>query len=243
MKNLKIYSALFVVQLFCISAFAQNWWGKGAIKGEGPIIEKTLDVSDFTGVSLGISGNVILKQGNQTSVVVEGQQNIIDNIQTDVYGDVWRIRYDKNVRNHKRVTIYITMPTLTEAYVSGSGGMKSKGAFSNLGDLELAVSGSGKLSLDVDAKTIESAISGSGDIHLAGNSHEMEVQISGSGELEGFNMQTKDCNIRISGSGECEISVAENLEVKVSGSGDVFYKGNPRVRSKISGSGDVVSRN
>ncbi len=242
MKNLRIYSTLFILQLFCISAFAQSWWGNG-IKGEGPIVEQTLDVSDFTGVSLAISGEVILKQGNQTSVVVKGQQNIIDNIETDVFGQTWKIRFDKNVRNHKNVVIYITMPTLTEAYVSGSGKMESKGAFSNLKDLDIAVSGSGKLSLDVDANAIESAISGSGDIHLAGNSHEMEVQISGSGELEGFNMNTKNCDIRISGSGECEVSVSDNLEVRVSGSGDVFYKGDPRVRSKISGSGDVVSRN
>lgn len=242
MKNLRIYSALFVIQLFCISAFAQNWWGNG-IKGEGPIVEQQLDISDFTGVALGISGNVVLQQGDRTSVMIKGQQNIIDNIKTEVRGDTWNIRFDKNVKDHKKVVIYITMPTLTEAYVSGSGKMESKGAFSNLKDLDLAVSGSGNLTLEVDAEKIETAISGSGDVNLAGNSHEMDVQISGSGELEGFDMSTKDCDIRISGSGECEISVSENLEVKVSGSGDVYYKGNPRVRSKISGSGDVVSRN
>ena len=242
MKNLKVYSVLFVVQLFCVSAFAQSWWGKG-IKGEGPIVEQQLDVSDFTGVSLGISGNVVLTQGNRFSVMAKGQQNIIDNIKTGVHGNTWNIRYDENVSNHKKVTIYITMPTLTQAYVSGSGRMESKGAFSNCQDLEIGVSGSGNLSLDVDAKKIETTISGSGDVNLAGNSHEMDVRISGSGELAGFKMSTKDCNVKINGSGECEISVAENLEVKVSGSGDVFYKGDPRVRSKISGSGDVVSRN
>ena len=242
MKNLRIFAILFLVELMCLPTTAQNWWGSG-MKGEGPIVERELDIDAFTGVRLSISGDVILTQGDRQSVVVKGQQNIIDNIKTGVWNDVWKIHYDKNVSNHKKVVIYITIPTLTEASVSGSGSMESKGNFTNLGNLELAVSGSGDLSLDVQAADIESTVSGSGGIRLAGNSRSLDIQISGSGEVQGFRMNTKDCDVAISGSGECEISVEDNLKVRVSGSGDVYYKGNPKVRSKISGSGDVVSRN
>lgn len=241
MKKLTFPLFLFVLFLSSQSISAQDWWGN-SIKGEGPIVTKNLDLSDFSGISLGIAADVYLTYGNTQSVKVEGQANIIENLKNRVSGDDWHISYKQNVRNAKNVTIHITIPHLTAVKVSGSGSLEATNHFPNLDELDIKVSGSGKIKLDVGAKYIDTAVSGSGSIKLAGSTNKHRITVSGSGNVSSYDMETNNSRVTISGSGECKINVREELKATVSGSGDVYYKGNPSVQSKISGSGDVTSR-
>ncbi len=226
--------------LFTITSLQAQRWGSG-IKGEGPIVKKTLNLSDFTGFSLQTSGNVILQRGPQ-SVVVESHQNIIDNIETEVDDKVWKIKFDRNVRGYKELNIYITIPELTRAYISGSGDIVSQDKFNTNGEVQVGISGSGDIKLDIDADKIFSKISGSGDIALRGKANSMEVKISGSGDIKAYDLEVENCNVSISGSGDVEVHANEELMVRTSGSGDVFYTGRPRVNSRTSGSGNVMSK-
>ena len=102
---------------------SQNY-GSG-VKGNGEVVSKDLKLDKFTGIELSFSGDVIITQGATQKVRVEGQQNIIDLINTDVSGVNWKIGFVKNVNNHKNLTIYITIPTLTKIGISGSGSIKT----------------------------------------------------------------------------------------------------------------------
>lgn len=232
---------LFCLMLLSTATFSQNWW-KSAIRGEGAVVSQDLDLDVFEGFTLAFSGDVILSQGPEQAVRVEAQQNIIDNIVTEVNGRHWKIKFDRPVRSTKGVTVYITLPRLEEVYVSGSGDIESRNSFTNVGDLAVGVSGSGSIDLDLEAKgRIQSRISGSGAIRLAGGADALDVTISGSGDVEAYDLEAAQGQVQISGSGDAEVHVTGELEVRISGSGDVTYKGTPRMRSKVSGSGDVNS--
>lgn len=239
MKSKLLLFALLFLTLSCNNA--QNWLGSG-IKGEGPIVKQAIEVDQFTGFTLTTSGNVYLKRGNTQSVEIESHQNIIDNIERKVEDKIWKIKFDKNVRNYKELNIYITIPTLSRAYISGSGDIISEDKFTGLDELQVGISGSGDIKLDVEANKIQSKISGSGDIALRGKARDLEIRISGSGDISGYNLVVDNCNVSISGSGDVEVHANEELYVRASGSGDVFYKGRPRVNSKVSGSGNVMSK-
>lgn len=227
--------------LFSSALNAQKWW-KNRISGEGPKVTKDLNVDNFTSFRLAIGGDVYLTQGNTQSVKVVGQENIIANIVTDVEGKTWKIKFDRPVRRHEGIKIYITMPSFENIGISGSGNVVSENKFTNLGDIALGVSGSGDFDLDLDARNIDSKVSGSGNIKLSGSTGKFGVKVSGSGDIHAYNLTAQSCSVRISGSGDCRVDVQEELSVSISGSGDVVYEGRPKVRSKISGSGDVESR-
>lgn len=236
-------TAFLVVCLIVIvmSVQAQSWWGTG-IKGEGPAVKKELNLSSFDGIGLALSGNVYLKQGSNFSVTVEGQQNIIDNLETPIENGMLKIKFDKPVRQHDKLDFYITMPTLKAAKISGSGDIIGETKFSGLSKLEVSISGAGNIKLDVEAMEVNSSISGSGDIHLKGTSNAVAVGIAGSGDVEAIGLVAQNCNVRISGSGNVEVNVSGQLEASIAGSGDVYYHGNPRVKAKVAGSGSVMSR-
>lgn len=242
MKSVKLIAAIFLLNVGMISFLAGQNWSLTGIRGEGPKVTKNLDLSTFEGIGLSINADVYVQQGNSQSVKIEAQQNIIENLKKEVKNGVWKISFDKNVRNHDGVKIWITVKELTSVAVSGSGSVIGEKPFKVNGPLSLAVSGSGNIKLDSESESVDGAISGSGNLKLAGKTGKCNISISGSGDVAAFDLYTQETSVRISGSGDASVNVNENLNVSIAGSGDVYYKGNAKVRSKISGSGDVISK-
>lgn len=229
---------LLVVLLINFSCTASGQWGN-QIKGEGPLVKKTLDVDDFNAFSLMISGNVYLRQGASQSVEVEGQANLIAVLNTEVKDQMWKIKFEERVRNMSQFNIYITVPDLEEINVSGSGDIVGRGTFKTNGNLDIIVSGSGNIEMDLACADLKSRVSGSGDIELSGQCEEADLSISGSGSIGGNDFNCKNASVLISGSGDVKLNVESYLDVSISGSGDVTYGGRPKVKSRISGSGEI----
>jgi len=85
-------------------------------------------------------------------------------------------------------------------------------------------------------------VTGAADFELSGEQQDaLDIYITGTGNVEAFDMQVKDCNIRISGAGNCEVNVVDNLDVVISGVGNIWYMGNPALSTDISGVGNVTA--
>lgn len=221
MKSLKIAVVLLFAVVLSQPVAAQNWWGK-SVKGEGPTVKETLDLSDFHSVGLGCSATVYIEKGSSQKVVVEGQKNIIDLLKKEVKNGSWNIGFEKNVYNYDKLVVYITMPDVNALSIGGSGKIISKNEFENLDNLKMS-------------------IGGSGTIEFSGSVQNAEISIAGSGDVKASGLRSENCKISIAGSGDCYIEAGEKLDVSIAGSGDVHYKGRPRVKSSIAGSGDVQS--
>jgi len=207
--------------------------------------KRSIDVSDFSKFSLGVSADTYLMQGSKNEVVIDCDDDDFEKLDIKVSGDKLIIR-QKNKNGwgswswgNSDIEIYITMKEIEGLYVSGSGNIESKGSLTTE-DLDLGVSGSGDIELDVDANDVSFRISGSGSISLDGSGDEAKARISGSGKIkaEGFEVNSFDASI--SGSGSCYITAKEEVIANISGSGNVFYKGDPdSVQSNSSGSGKI----
>ena len=220
MKNLTLIFTISLISTAFLTA--QNWGGNGKIVGEGPTVEKELQLDDFKKIGLSINAKVYLKKGKQQKVTIEAQQNIIDNIKTEVRRDSWEIKFEEKVKNYSTVIINITMPTVEGLAIAGSGSIIGQDSFEGLDEIDFS-------------------IAGSGDIDFAGSAKELKISIAGSGDIKAEDFSVADCEVSIAGSGDCNISVNENLKVSIAGSGDVNYKGRPRIKSSIAGSGNLKS--
>lgn len=233
----------FLFLLLSVSIFssvsAQNWWG--AVRGNGNVVKKDLDLPEIRAFSLSFSGDVYVRQGNTQSVTVEMEENLLEHFNTDVRDGKWRIKFDQNVRNRRPVNVYLTVQDLNEVNVSGSGSIIGENTFTNLGNVHIGVSGSGDIKLDLEGQDMDVSVSGSGDITLSGKADQVNIDINGSGDVLSHELTAATGSVRISGSGDVTVHATQELDVRISGSGDVAYKGRPRLSAKSSGSGDVAS--
>lgn len=203
--------------------------------------KETRNEKDFSGISFAVSGELYLTQGSGFSVILEGDKDLLEQIETSVKNGTLQIRKkDWRKSMNKRVKVWVTMPEVDNISVSGSGKVSASSEIES-DELDLSVSGSGTIKLDkLAAGEIGCGISGSGKVYLDGSgARECDLSISGSGEFSGLTFETAEMTIAISGSGRCDCNVSKDLNVRISGSGNVFYNGNPNVDSHSSGSGRV----
>lgn len=214
----------------------------GCVDGDGPVVEEILSLSEFSGINLNLPIEVIVKQGDIQEVRVEGKQNIIDELERDIRNGVWEIETRDCVRDIGNMKIFITIPEIQELTIAGSGEIFGENVFL-VQDVELRISGSGNMDLAMEGDDYEVIITGSGNIKLEGLADELDLKITGSGDVAAFKLDAQRARIEITGSGNAEVLVQDELDVKISGSGDVRYKGSPSLDINISGSGRVVDAN
>lgn len=206
--------------------------------------KETRQVGEFDYVSFGISGKLIITQGNSNSLVLEGDADDLEKIETYVSGRKLKIRKKDNSwfgDNMDDVTVKVTLVNFTGAGVSGSGKITNSNNLRGK-DVSLSVSGSGKVDLYVECETMETHISGSGRITLEGKASSNDLHISGSGGINSSEFDTNKLEAHISGSGSAKVKVKDEIDAHISGSGSIRYIGNPsKIREKVSGSGSVRS--
>ncbi|MFY0591255.1 head GIN domain-containing protein [Roseivirga sp.] len=216
------------LMVLALSAFGQN--------------KETRNVRDFDEIVMRMSGNVYVKLGNKNEVVLEGDDRVLDRVETEVRGSKLSIGMESSrswrSRSNGRVNVYITIKELNGVSISGSGDVIGQSLF-KADDFYVSISGSGDMELEVDAKNISARISGSGNIELSGSAEYAKLGMSGSGKYLAEDLKVDDYEITISGSGRSSVNAQENLDVRISGSGSVYYKGRPAVNSSVAGSGKV----
>jgi len=204
---------------------------------------RSIDVSGFDEIGLGGSGTLYVRQGNSFNVEFEGSDEVFERMKFEVRGDRLHIGQKSGSWwsgwKGGSYSVYITLPELDGLSVSGSGEIESNGTFKTE-DLDLAVSGSGKIRLSSNSANVEISISGSGEIELTGSGNSIDAHISGSGTIDARDFKVRNLDARISGSGDVYANASESIESRISGSGNIYYTGNPKhLNNNSSGSGKI----
>ena len=205
-------------------------------------------VSGFTGIASGGSFKVHVQFGTKESLRLEGDPEVLREIETIVENGVLKIRTKNNsfwknlgrsINNIGRIDIYVTAIKLNTLTVSGSGDMDVNGVV-RAERIHSAVSGSGSLTASVSCESYLASVSGSGRLNVAGTAKTADINVSGSGDFRGRDLKSSTANASVSGSGSIYITADNAITAKVSGSGSVRYAGSAtKVTSSKSGSGSV----
>ena len=217
--------------------------GASTLRGSGKMIADTRPVSNFDKLSLNGIGDLILTQGDQESLRIEAEDNILGQIETRVQDGTLMIslkdpNWEETIRPTQRVVYYLSVKNVHQLELTGVGSI-------NIGQLktdQLDILSSGVEGIDIgnlQAQTLKVALTGEGQCNLAGTVASQEVELSGTGQYNAARLQSQDAVIDLSGSGSASVWVEKNLTTNLSGSGSVYYSGSPKVNNTIAGTGGV----
>lgn len=244
MKNLLVL----VILLLSNVAFAQQ--------------TETRKVSSFNKLEAGGSFDVVIEQGDESSITIASKGVDPEKIMTEVKGDVLKVYLEKGNYRNVNATVYITYENLEGISSSGSGNLLCKSdlaapafKFSNSGSgdaisegnikaeqLSLGISGSGNVELAaIETEELDLSMSGSGNFDVAdGSAIRISIDKSGSGNIEASGVESDICAVDMSGSGNVAINANESIEANMSGSGNINYQGDATIsKVKVSGSGEI----
>jgi len=208
-------------------------------------ISESRPVGAFRSVRLVGSADLLLKQGDTSSLVVEGDKTALPALKVEMRGDELVLTYEQRSyawfsADKKSPRFVLTTKTLDRISSSGSGDIAAD-SFTVAGDLEIAVAGSSDVKIGaLAARKLLVRISGSGDVTLAGGVLEQNVRIAGSGDYHCGALQSANATMTIAGAGDATLWARDNLSVKIAGSGDVKYYGRPTISKSIAGVGSIT---
>ena len=203
-------------------------------------VTETRDLASFTEIDVDGSFDVFVTVGPAQSVKVTADADIIDRVVTEVDGDELTIKMKRGSYNNIReLRVDITVPSLTEAAMNGSGDIEVDGAKGD--SFELSVNGSGDATLmNAMVGKVGLSVNGSGDVDASGTCTEVEAEVNGSGDVDASGLK---CEIAVadgSGSGDIRVHATKEVKASMSGSGDITITGAPaKVKTSVNGSGDV----
>jgi hypothetical protein len=141
--------------------------------------------STFYGIILNGNANIVLTQGESTSVRIEGAYENVREVETNVSNGALVIESGM-LRN---VTVYVTMNDISLLQVNGNGAINARTLiFSDM--LLLKVNGNGTINADVRALSVAMVINGGGKIIARGSSGDSFIKVKGNGQVYSSNLDS-----------------------------------------------------
>ena len=194
---------------------------RAEIRGSGKRELQKRQVAPFTSILTEGAFNIQVTCQKDLSLELEGDDNVLDAISTEVSNNVLRLKNTKNYSVNEPVSLKITMPNLDGLSVSGAGRIEIRG-------------------MNNDNFQIDS--SGAPVITVAGNTKLITIDSKGAGKIDTHNLRAARAVVDSKGVSRIDLDVKDQLDVTVSGPSTVTYIGDPVVNRRINGPGKVEKR-
>ncbi|WP_426342820.1 GIN domain-containing protein [Pseudoduganella sp. S-14] len=193
------------------------------VKGNGTTVTETRDIASATGLRIEnrhrVDMDVEVKVGGAPSLVIEGDNNLVPLVHTEVRGETLRVWTEERLDSRKPIHVRYTVQRLDNLESSGSVRTEVQGLAG--GPLTISHTGSGYLELRGRVEQLDLRHAGSGQLYADGlESKSAVVEMVGSGRVNIGSVRGHVLRVTSSGSGSFYArGIVHALEVQVQGSG------------------------
>lgn len=222
MKKLGFVIFISALMIGLVSAMNCSISNLGGTAGSGNLKTETRNVSGFKNVEGSNAVNLEIAVGESFSAEVEADDNLIQNVKTEVSGETLKVFTEGRMSAKSRITVRIKLPELDKLGISGASTADVSNVKSD--SIELQARGASKIKIDGATKTLSADASGASDINAEG-------------------LLTEDARVESSGASRVTVTPSNELNADSSGASSIIYKGEPKnVKQKASGASSVKQK-
>ncbi|MBN2175877.1 MAG: DUF2807 domain-containing protein [Bacteroidales bacterium] len=194
--------------------------------GNKNVVTEERELPAFHGIDAGGSITVYIEMGESQSVKIETDENLLDNVSTQVKDEVLVIKTNL-MKDPTKLNAYIKVPGLDFLKASGATDIKGKSTL-QADNFKIIASGATSAELNLEVQYLESDISGAADVILTGSANTHVLDTSGAGSLDAGGMVTSKTRYSVSGASDVSLNATEELNGYKKGAAEVSYVGNPK---------------
>lgn len=238
------------------------------LNGEGNNITVSLKVDSFRLMTIDIPCDIRIEYASNHELIINAQQNIVDNIFTEVKNYTLNLEFIHKVFEHSPISITFKTPDFLGYTIHNDCDVVVASKFNTAGRINTSITGtgstqyldtitcydfrhevSGTSSLNMaylDCKNFNYVITGKADATVNGKAYTTKISTTGESRFYGFDFLSENVTLDIAGSSPAtEIFVNKELKTTVNGSAIVRYKGYPHITndSTATGSLELVDAN
>jgi len=192
------------------------------VKGSGARKTEKRDLKSFKSIDTEGAYEIDVTCQKPASFEIEGDDNILPLIKTEVRDGVLYVTSDRNYNSSQMVSLRIALPDLERVTTRGA----SKAHIT-----------------DVKTESLTLNSKGAAKVDAAGQVKLVKIQSEGAGKIDAGNLHAEKAKVTASGAASVDVYASEQLDVDLSGAGRVVYSGNPKtVNKNVSGIGIVTPK-
>ena len=196
--------------------------GNHSMRGSGHIITATRSVSECDGITLRSQGNVYLTHGDDQSIRIEADDNIMGRVVAEREGGTLVVGLPEGKYSDVTLRFYVSMKHIRCVELDGAGTIETTNQF--------------------ESESMDCTINGAGSIDLKGNCDKLRCTINGAGSMDLRDFKAKEARAELNGAGKCSVFATDRVYGIVNGVGVITYYGNPgQVNSHLSGIGFMTN--
>ncbi|HEY8933737.1 MAG TPA: head GIN domain-containing protein [Cyclobacteriaceae bacterium] len=201
--------------------------------------ERQFSITDFDKLELGSAFIIEVNKGDNFSISAKGDARNLDDLKVYKNGSSLIVKYDDNHNRKHDTYLYITMPELLSAKLSGASDSKISGFSTSNNTFDFYLSGASYAQVDMIAAAMNLDVSGASHLNITGATATMDVDVSGASVLSAFNLVAEDAHVHASGASEAKVDVTTSLHASASGASTIVYKGSPMLTCNTSGASSI----
>jgi hypothetical protein len=213
---------------------------------------ETREIKDVRRVLLKDYGHLFISQGEEESLRIEGEADVISTVKTfnregELVLDIDAGWFDKtwsalsSAVEGRVLKYHLMVKNLDGIFVQGAASVKLQGLKTE--SLYLTLKGAGEIVLSgIEAGLIDVDLPGAGRIAVSGKTDRLNVSMKGAGSFDSPQLESREAKVTLRGVGKATVWCTAQLDATVEGIGAIDYYGNPVIRQNVSGLGKVNAR-
>jgi hypothetical protein len=191
------------------------------VRGSGNRQREERQVASFTSIDTNGAFDITVVSQKQHTLEIEGDDNVLPMIATDVLGNVLHIRNRSSYSVSQPVKITISVPNLEAVTSNGAGRLRIT---------------------DLKNDRFELDINGAPAIEASGETKFLKIKANGAGNIDTHRLRATRADVNSNGVSQIDLYAREQLDVVVSGPSNVTYEGDPVVNKTINGPGTIQKK-
>ncbi|WP_298317744.1 head GIN domain-containing protein [uncultured Aquimarina sp.] len=235
MKRIALIVSMFLV----IACDTEN--ALDCFQRTGDIITQEVEVDGFTRILVNPGVQLILKERETTSVIIETGDNLLDEVSAVVEGDrlILSNTNDCNfVRDFNQTKIFVTAPNITEIRSETQFDISSDGVLRypslTLFSEDFFEDGGGNITgtftIEVENEVLTVVGNNIASFFISGDTNTLNITFaSGTGRFEGSNLIAQNINVRHRGTNKIIVNPQQSIKGEILSTGDVISVNRPSI--------------
>ncbi len=183
-------------------------------KANTSFVSLTRQVEPFTEIELTCVGNILFTQSDTYSLRLEGTDDYVEQVTTEVKGSTLQIECKEKKKFNKgkvQLTVYLSAPSLEAVHIKGVGDFTNEGSLhcdklslrlQGVGNFSVTqlradkvsvdLTGVGNMEVDLECDNLYARMSGVGQMELSGRTRVADIRRTGIGSLNRSNLKVTE---------------------------------------------------
>lgn len=237
--NLTKIAVLLIMSLLMSSCvFKMNL--PDTINGNGEVVEQLRNLNEkFDKIEVSAGIEVELIQGVNSSVVVIADENLLDEIKTEVSNGTLTIYSDKIIRKSTSKKVNVVMPNLSQVELSSGAKVLVNDLFTT-SKLKIDSSSGASFKGGFQSTLIQAESSSGSSIELVGVTNELKLESSSGSAIKAEGMKAQQVKAEASSGSSIHVWPASRLDASASSGASITYFNTPESLNTSTSSGGNI---